>query len=87
VFKDNRIILYNKLLPGADMEHIDYGLGVFSAAVLEAMPADTPFDLAEVYHALSLEGRLAGHEVHERFYEIGSHQGLAETIHYFSKER
>ena len=30
-----------------------------------------------------MSGQLAGHEVNERFYEIGSHEGLAETVDYF----
>ena len=42
-----------------------------------------PFDLADIYHRLSLSGQLAAYEVHERFYEIGSHKGLAETADYF----
>ena len=42
-----------------------------------------PFDLADIYHRLSLSGQLAGYEVHERFYEIGSHKGLAEAADYF----
>ena len=39
--------------------------------------------LADIYHRLSLSGLLAGYEVQERFYEIGSHQGLAEAAEYF----
>jgi N-acetyl-alpha-D-muramate 1-phosphate uridylyltransferase len=35
-------------------------------------------DLADVLHALSREGSLAAYEVPERFYEIGSEQGLAD---------
>lgn len=77
---------YNKRTPRPEMVHIDYGLGVLSASVLENTPVNDPFDLADVYHELSLRGLLAGHEVFERFYEIGSHQGLDETIEYFKKE-
>ena len=33
-------------------------------------------DLADLYHRLSLEGLLAGLEVTQRFYEIGSPGGL-----------
>jgi hypothetical protein len=68
------------------MEYIDYGLGILSADVLAGYPADTPFDLADVYHRLSLEDKLAGHEVLERFYEIGSTEGLRETELYFSSK-
>jgi len=68
------------------MGYIDYGLSILTPAALSRYPADAPLDLAEVYHVLSLEGQLAGHEVFERFYEIGSHQGLAETEDYFRRQ-
>jgi NDP-sugar pyrophosphorylase family protein len=60
------------------MRHIDYGVSVFQATVFNAYPADTPFDLAEVMGRLVREKQLAGYEVRERFYEIGSLAGLAE---------
>jgi hypothetical protein len=41
-----------------------------------------------VYQTLSLQGELFGMEVHERFYEIGSHAGLEEAADYFlTKEK
>ena len=82
LFSDGRLIEYNKLAPSENMAYIDYGLGVLSDDVLLDYPEDQPFDLAEVYHRLSLDGRLAGYEVFERFYEIGSHEGLKETEEY-----
>ena len=85
LFRDGQIIEYNKRSPRLEMEYIDYGLGILSAEVLGGYPAGQPFDLAELYHQLSLAGKLSGHEVHERFYEIGSHEGLKEAELYFSK--
>ncbi len=86
LFVDGRIIEYNKHSPGPGMEYIDYGLGVLSADVLSGYPADQPFDLADVYQELSLVGKLTGYEVKERFYEIGSYEGLREAEVYFSTE-
>lgn len=86
LFRDGCIVEYNKRAPRPEMTHIDYGLGVMSASVLENALANEPFDLADIYHDLSVRGVLAGHEVFERFYEIGSHKGLDETIEYFRKE-
>jgi MurNAc alpha-1-phosphate uridylyltransferase len=83
LFRDNVIVEYNKRAPTPDMKHIDYGLGAISARVLADEVTTGPFDLADIYHRLSLSGQLAGYEVHERFYEIGSHQGLAEAADYF----
>lgn len=86
LFRDGCITEFNKRTPRPEMAYIDYGLGVLSASVLEKAPANEPFDLGDIYHELSLRGLLAGHEVFERFYEIGSHEGLEETIEYFRKE-
>jgi NDP-sugar pyrophosphorylase family protein len=83
LFVDNVIVEYNKRAPTPSMRHIDYGLGAISAQLLADENTTGPFDLADVYHRLSLSGQLAGYEVHERFYEIGSHKGLAEAADYF----
>ena len=86
LLRDGSITEYNKRVPRPEMAHIDYGLGVLSASVLENAPNNEPFDLADIYHELSVRGLLAGHEVFERFYEIGSLKGLDETMEYFKKE-
>jgi NDP-sugar pyrophosphorylase family protein len=83
LFVDNAIVEYNKRAPTPSMRHIDYGLGAISAQVLAVENTTGPLDLADIYHRLSLSGQLAGYEVHERFYEIGSHKGLAEAADYF----
>ena len=87
-FVDGQLREYNKRNPRAEMTYIDYGLGVVSASGLKQRPVGQAFDLADVYQDLSLQGQLAGLEVHERFYEIGSHTGLKETEDYFlTKEK
>lgn len=86
LFRDGCIVRYDKRQPCPDMAHIDYGLGVLSEAALLGMPGSEPFDLADLYGRLSAQGALAGHEVFERFYEIGSPAGLAATIDYFRKK-
>lgn len=85
LFSCGKLLEYNKQAPTEEMAYIDYGLGVLSAEVLLNYPEDQPFDLAEVYHRLSLDGRLAGYEVFERFYEIGSFEGLKETTEFLTK--
>jgi len=84
VFQGGKLIEYNKRSPRAEMAHIDYGLGILSREVFAHAPVDTAFDLADIYQELSLQGRLAGFEVDERFYEIGSPQGIKETERYLS---
>jgi len=85
LFKEGCLLEYNKHSPKYEMAYIDYGLGVLSASVFEKVPSNKPFDLADIYHELSLLGSLAGQEVFERFYEIGSHKGLEDTIIYFKQ--
>jgi NDP-sugar pyrophosphorylase family protein len=78
VFRDGSVVVYDKKNRLPEMRHIDYGLSLFQATVFNAYPADKPFDLAEVMGKLVREKQLAGFEVRERFYEIGSPAGLAE---------
>jgi NDP-sugar pyrophosphorylase family protein len=78
IFRDGRIVSYSKKEKLPEMEYIDYGLGIIQKNVFDSYPANTAFDLAEVYEKLCREGRLAGYEVFKRFYEIGSPQGLKE---------
>jgi len=78
IFDGSRVVRYAKGLPQrpADMRWIDYGLSVLRREVVaDRMAPATVLDLAPVYTALADEGRLAGYEVFERFYEIGSAQG------------
>jgi NDP-sugar pyrophosphorylase family protein len=77
------IVEYNKRSPRSSMRHIDYGLAILEADEVRGFPQASPFDLSELFHQLSLSDGLACHEVHTRFYEIGSHRGLSETIEYF----
>lgn len=59
------------------LTHIDYGLSVLATpTVIARVPGDTVVDLAELLAGLGDEGLLAGYEVHERFYEIGSPSGI-----------
>jgi NDP-sugar pyrophosphorylase family protein len=60
------------------MHHIDYGLGVFKAAAFDGFARDDVVDLAAVQKALVASHELAGYELFQRFYEIGSPAGLAE---------
>ncbi len=82
LFRDGKLVEYNKRSPRPEMAHIDYGLGMLSASVFSGYADGQSFDLADIYQNLSLNGQLAGFEVGERFYEIGSHQGIKETEYF-----
>jgi NDP-sugar pyrophosphorylase family protein len=78
VFHNGEIAVYDKKAKLPEMRHIDYGLSLFKAAAFDSYPTGQPFDLADVIGKLVQEKQLAGYEVRERFYEIGSPAALAE---------
>jgi NDP-sugar pyrophosphorylase family protein len=83
LFGNGRIIEYSKGQPRPPgMVHVDLGLTVLATDAVERHTASAAFDLAELYRALSLRGELAGLEVTERFYEIGSLAGLESAERY-----
>lgn len=86
LFSDGRIVSYNKDPHPGDMRHIDYGLGVLRSAALSGYRSDGTFDLASVYQRLLARGELAALEVPGRFYEIGSHEGLADLREYLEAQ-
>lgn len=77
-FADGEIRVYDKARRLPEMEHIDYGLSLFSAGAFSRWEAQATFDLAQVHQQLLADRQLAAFEVAERFYEIGSAAGLQE---------
>ena len=80
IFDGRMVTLYDKhrrSRPAAEFTFIDYGLSALDRRIVAAeIPAGVKADLADLFFALSRRGQLAGLEVHERFYEIGSPAGL-----------
>ena len=77
-FDRNEILRYDKNEHLPEVQYIDYGLGVLRTEVLANWPENQRFDLAGVYQSLIAKNDLAGFEVTQRFYQIGSREGLAE---------
>jgi NDP-sugar pyrophosphorylase family protein len=86
-YDQGRILRYDKRQPIAEMQHIDYGLGVLAPEALQRYAPGQPLDLADVYQDLLAADQLAAFEVPQRFYEIGSPAGLAETRRYLRQRR
>jgi NDP-sugar pyrophosphorylase family protein len=84
-FVDGKIQRYDKVEKDPSMRHIDYGLGVLSQATLQLVPVDQASDLASLYRQLLQAGELAAFEVRERFFEIGSLDGLAQLREYLQR--
>ncbi len=75
-FENGAILAHSKREKTESMQYIDYGLNVFAARAFDHSPE--AFDLSELHSRLIARGELAGYEVQERFYEIGSPRGLNE---------
>ena len=82
VFRAGQLLQYDKRAQTPEMAYIDYGAALLRDTAIERIPADQPYDLADLYRALVADRRMIGYEVTQRFYEIGSHAGLAETQAY-----
>ena len=80
IFDGRMVTLYDKerrTRPASDFTFIDYGLSALSRQVVaDELPLGARADLAALFHELSVRGSLAGLEVAQRFYEIGSPAGL-----------
>jgi NDP-sugar pyrophosphorylase family protein len=76
------IVLYDKTRsrrPVEEFRYIDYGISAMRRSVVESeIPSGERCDLAEVFGELSRRGEVAGLRIRERFYEIGSPEGLAD---------
>ena len=89
-FDGEKVTRYEKGVPSPkppEMHFIDYGLSAFRKTVIVSeLAPGAKADLAGLFHRLSVRGDLAGYEVSQRFYEIGSLQGI-QDLEEFLKNR
>jgi NDP-sugar pyrophosphorylase family protein len=85
LLRDGQLLAYDKRAPRSDMSHIDLGLSVLSSALFTPYARGSIIDLADVFRDLAQRGELAAFEVSQRFYEIGSPQGLRETEQFLTR--
>lgn len=76
--QDGQILCYDKKNRNIRMEFIDYGLGLFKPEVFTSLPENKAVDLSDIYQKLIANHNLLSYEVKQRFYEIGSFEGLSE---------
>lgn len=73
------VSLYSKTAPPGECDYIDYGLLYFQRSFISAYVGEAmPLDLSAMLRHLVEAHKLAAYEVHDRFYEIGKPEGLAE---------
>jgi NDP-sugar pyrophosphorylase family protein len=75
---DDLVKVYDKTLKGENLEYIDAGLSILKKEVLSLVLEGEPFDLQELYKTLISEQEMLAYEVKQRFYQIGSLEGLEE---------
>ena len=80
------VVAYEKEAPHPEMQWIDYGMGGLATQALSLAPAGAR-DLAALHTVLAAKGLLAGYEVTQRFYEIGTPESLAETTRFLTQRR
>jgi NDP-sugar pyrophosphorylase family protein len=86
-FAGGGIRVYDKQVQTPAMHHIDYGLGLFRRSAFANLPEGRPADLAALYRERLAAGDLAGFEVAERFYEIGSFAGITDLTTLLTSSR
>jgi MurNAc alpha-1-phosphate uridylyltransferase len=84
-FKDGVLNEYKKGIASPGMTHIDYGLSCFNKSVFSNYALDLPMDLAQICTDLASQNLLASYEADERFYEIGSHQGILDFTEFVER--
>jgi NDP-sugar pyrophosphorylase family protein len=84
-FTGGRIVAYDKVNRTPAMRHIDYGLGMFRRGAFDAVPDGRPSDLAALYQDLRRRDELAAWESPDRFYEIGSPEGIRDLTEFLTR--
>jgi len=87
IYADGKVIKYNKKQLTSEMKYIDYGLLFFKSEAFSRIIENQIYDLADLCADLINEDQMAGYEVKQRFYEIGSFKGLEETKRYLENRR
>ena len=85
-YTKGKLLNYQKGMNDSKMHHIDYGLTYFRRAAFQSTSNEASFDLESICSLLAKEGKLDGFEVFQRFYEIGSVNGLKEFTDYLRSE-
>jgi NDP-sugar pyrophosphorylase family protein len=83
--KGNLVSRYEKNDSAGDMSYIDYGLHIFRKRTLDMVPAGKFYSLEDLFFRLIALQELLAYEVGERFYEIGSPQGLRDFNEYIKE--
>jgi NDP-sugar pyrophosphorylase family protein len=82
VVEGNSVKNFSKKERTGGMVYIEYGANIFNKDALRMIPENQFYSLDDVFHRLVEMDELLAFEVKERFYEIGSPQGVKEFEEY-----
>lgn len=77
-----RVVAYDKRNTSGNLVYIEYGLNIFRKSVLDLIPAGRSYSLGELFKELIRKRQLIAFETAQRFYEIGSREGLRDMENY-----
>ena len=75
-FRNKLVLQYDKIKQSNKMKYIDYGLSAFKSDAFAEFSSTKFLDLSIILSQLATQKQLAGYEVYERYYEVGSIQGI-----------
>lgn len=80
--KENKVVLYDKNSNNKEMQHIDAGISVVEKNILKDIPDNAVFAIENLFKDISLNNKMSGFAISERFFEVGSTKGLADMKEY-----
>ena len=83
----NDLVMYSKTKRTPEMRHIDYGFSIFKKECFTNYSSDTAWDLSVLQEQLAKSKQVEAFEVYERFYEIGSFDGIENLDLYLREKR
>ena len=85
VVDGNLVTKFSKKERTQDTVYIEYGVNIFRKEVLKMIPENQFYPLEHLFPRLIEPEELLAFEVKERFYEIGSPQGLKDFENYIKR--
>lgn len=87
LLKDEHTVLrYQKDPPPEGAQHMEYGLNILRRSIINQV-SETVFPLSHYFDLLTSSGDLLAFPVLTRFYEIGSHQGIADLEAFLKNQK
>jgi MurNAc alpha-1-phosphate uridylyltransferase len=81
-YRNNVVTQYRKGSTNPSMKYVDYGLNFFQREAFQDFKINTNIDLSDIQSSLAKNQQMGGFEVKNRFYEIGSFQGIRDLEKY-----